>query len=121
MTPTTLISLLEKIYRLLLFLYPPEYRRQYGDSMMQVFRDVCRDRYYQRGISGIVLWWFATVLDLALTAIEERFMMFKTIWARLAKFILSLDGKCATLTGNNQLQQINTGFQAPAISPRIIG
>jgi hypothetical protein len=71
MTRTSLISLSERVYRVLLLLYPAEYRREYGALMAQVFRDVCRDANRQRGAMGIVLWWCTTLLDLTLTALEQ--------------------------------------------------
>jgi hypothetical protein len=72
MTQTSLISLSQRVYRTLLILYPVEYRREYGALMAQVFRDMCRDTYRARGTTGIVLWWCTTLLDLALTAFEQR-------------------------------------------------
>ncbi len=72
--PQTLpwIEASEKVYRALLILYPVDFRREYGSSMAQVFRDVCRHKYQQQGRTGVVLWWCRTLLDLTFTVIEQR-------------------------------------------------
>ena len=41
-TPTMLTTS-ERVYQLLLWLYPSDYRREYGADMMQLFRDLRRD------------------------------------------------------------------------------
>lgn len=58
-----------RIYGLLLFAYPPEFRRRFGDEMLQVFRDCCRDEARMRTLAGF---WLRTLLDLILTAAKER-------------------------------------------------
>jgi hypothetical protein len=67
-----LIALSERLYRALLILYPGEYRREYGDLMVQVFRDMSRDKYRGQGRVGLALWWCAALLDLSRTVIEQR-------------------------------------------------
>ena len=56
------------VYALMLYAYPRDFRRQYGKSMQQVFRDRCRE---QRGKS-----WFAfgllTAADWIASVIRER-------------------------------------------------
>ena len=56
------------VYALMLYAYPRDFRRQYGKSMQQVFRDRCRE---QRGKS-----WFAfgllTAADWITSVIRER-------------------------------------------------
>ena len=44
----------ERIYRFLLVVYPREYRREYGELMVQLFRD--RMRRDGDGIRGLVVW-----------------------------------------------------------------
>jgi hypothetical protein len=53
------------VYRLLLLLYPPSHRRQYGPLMRQLFRDLCRDAFAQNGTFGLARLWLRTLPDLA--------------------------------------------------------
>lgn len=58
-----------RLYDLLLFAYPAEFRREFGNEMQQVFRDCYRDEVRARSLPGF---WLRILLDLALTAIKER-------------------------------------------------
>jgi hypothetical protein len=62
----------ERLYRVLLFAYPPAYRREYGRLMAQAYRDLCRDMVRQKGIAGLVALWFRVLADLATSAIAEH-------------------------------------------------
>jgi hypothetical protein len=66
------IRLSARMYTALLILYPAPYRKAYGNHMAQVFEDVARDCYGRQGIPGMVYWWGSTMLDLIVTAIEQR-------------------------------------------------
>ena len=66
------LSVSIQAYRLLLIVYPPQFRGEYGPSMAQVFRDACRDAYRQRQTAGLAWLWLATLADLIVTAAEER-------------------------------------------------
>jgi hypothetical protein len=68
-SPISLITLAERVYRILLALYPTEFRQAYGAAMVQVFRDVSRE---QEGLRGLVYWWGATLFDLVRTALQQR-------------------------------------------------
>lgn len=52
----------ERIYRLLLHLYPSQFRQSYGDEAFQLFRDRLRD---ERGFLRRSRLWFELVIDLA--------------------------------------------------------
>src|SRR5438034_1103981 len=58
--------------KLLLVAYPRRFRREYGGSMAQVFRDCCRAAERQQGARGVVWLWLATLRDLVRTAFVER-------------------------------------------------
>lgn len=58
-----------RLYGWLLFAYPPQFRRKFGDQMQQTFRDCCRDEAKRRTLSRF---WLRTLVDLALTAARER-------------------------------------------------
>lgn len=58
-----------RVYGLLLFAYPAEFRRKFGDQMLQVFRDC----YRAEARSGSVpSFWLRTLVDLVFTAAKER-------------------------------------------------
>jgi hypothetical protein len=51
-----------RVYALLLLLYPASFRREYGDSMLQLFED---QRRAARGSGGYAMLWWKTLRDLA--------------------------------------------------------
>jgi hypothetical protein len=62
----------ERLYRSLLLAYPPTYRREYGHLMAQVYRDLCRGTYRQKGMVGIVALWFRVLADLATSSVVQH-------------------------------------------------
>ncbi len=109
MTNPPLISLSERAYGTLLRLYPAGFRREYGTQMAQVFGDVCRQTYRTRGMFGIALWWYATLLDLTLTAIEQwrkapLDLMLRALIIQLTGLALILGGVCGAIAAFSQLQ-----------------
>ena len=61
--PKTL-AISDRIYTLLLLVYPAPFRREYKEPMAQLFRDECRDAFRQSGITGILGLWLRTFIDL---------------------------------------------------------
>jgi hypothetical protein len=59
----------ETVYRTLLFVYPVEHRRAYGDAMVQLFRDRMRR---DGGGFGTLMVWTRVGFDLAASAFKER-------------------------------------------------
>ena len=47
------------LYKKLLALYPRGFKERLGESMVQTFNDLCKERQTQGGRSGFVLWMFA--------------------------------------------------------------
>lgn len=68
------VSLSSRLYRLLLAVYPTEFRQQYGREMQQVFRDLCCAEWGRRGLSGLVQLWLRTLVDLVRTGSGEQVM-----------------------------------------------
>ena len=60
-----------RLYRALLWLYPPSLRRAHGDEMLQLFRDTLRDEIARRGPPGALRVWSATVADLVTSLPRE--------------------------------------------------
>lgn len=63
------LNISTRLYRWLLFAYPPHFRRRFGDEMLQTFRDCCRVEAARRRLTA---YWSRTVLDLVVTAARER-------------------------------------------------
>jgi hypothetical protein len=62
----------QRVYRLLLLIYPLEFRREYGPHMAQLFRDCCRAADTRDGRPGLWRLWLRTLLDLVQTAPKEH-------------------------------------------------
>ena len=75
--PTDLLLAAERLYSILLFVYPPAHRREYGPLMVQAFRDLCRDAYRREGLPGLVRLWCHTLTDTAMTAAAEHIHVLK--------------------------------------------
>lgn len=67
----------ERLYSLLLYLYPTSYRRAYGPWMAQLFRDLLRDASRTDPAFGVVRVWLRTLLDLAWTVGREQLAQIK--------------------------------------------
>ena len=59
----------ERLYRALLLVYPREHRREYGELMVQLFRD--RMRYEGGGLRDLIVW-TQMIPDLAVSAFDEH-------------------------------------------------
>ncbi len=67
-----IIILSVRLYRMLLKLYPANFRSEYGDEMLCVFRDSCRERYRTSGRKGVIRLWLPLLADLLANALAER-------------------------------------------------
>ena len=77
----------ERLYRALLWIYPKEHRREYGELMVQLFRD--RMRHDAGGFRWLVVW-TQMISDLAVSAFEEhkrREDMRKRMWIVAASLV----------------------------------
>jgi hypothetical protein len=90
-----------RLYQALLTLYPSEFRRTYGDPMLQVFRDGSLRAHRLNGSSGLLSWWSRTMLDTVKTALEERTQrgvdMSKEKFIKLSGWALMLGGLAVML------------------------
>jgi hypothetical protein len=62
----------ERVYGVLIRLYPEEVRRRYSEEMVGYFRDLCREEWHSRGAKGMVLLWARTLPDLVFSVLKER-------------------------------------------------
>src|SRR5262245_7812763 len=60
-----------RCYRLLLRIYPREFRNEFGAQLDQSFRDISRDES-RRGLWGLAMLWMRVLPDLAYSAIASR-------------------------------------------------
>src|SRR5689334_23043295 len=61
-----------RIYRLLLAAYPADFRHEYGQSMLQVFRDSYRDASVRQGKLATINFWLAILRDLIVSASRQH-------------------------------------------------
>jgi hypothetical protein len=75
------------LYRLLLFAYPSEFRREYAQAMIQIFRDCCLRDTRRAGLYGLLGLWLRTTLDYLVTVIGEHLqkgtLMSKSLLSKL--------------------------------------
>src|SRR5262245_45690904 len=66
-----MMTLSQRLFHLLLFAYPREFRHEYGSQMTQLFRDCYR---HQTNESSTGLWvlWLGTISDLLVSAPREH-------------------------------------------------
>ncbi|GCE11442.1 PP2C family protein-serine/threonine phosphatase [Tengunoibacter tsumagoiensis] len=67
----------ERLYAVLLAIYPPDFRRDYQQEMLQTFRDCCRDALSQGGLQQILSLWGITFFDLCRSASIEHMIQLK--------------------------------------------
>lgn len=86
------VSLSVRVYRGLLRTYPRKFRLEYGEAMIQVFRDLC----LQPGKTGLASVWGRALLDFAVTLVSEHMnrgvVMTKTKWIQLSGWGLAASG-----------------------------
>jgi hypothetical protein len=74
----------ERVYRGLLKLYPSEFRRRFGDDMVQLFDDELRDAHTGSAAGGTTGAWLRVLGDVAMTASTEHLRRNRTVAHSLA-------------------------------------
>lgn len=83
-----LLTVSSWLYRLLLRLYPRDFRRRFAVEMAQVFRGVCDATYRQSGRGGVLRLWLPAFFDgVAAASYQWRLRLFK---GRMEPMSLSL-------------------------------
>ena len=72
LSPAKLLALSNRVYCLLLYLYPVSFRREYGTHMAQLFRDDMRGTLRDDGRLAVVGLWLLAFFDLLKTAVAEH-------------------------------------------------
>ncbi len=67
------LTLSERLYCLLLWLYPPKFRRIYRREMLLLFRDCYREARQKAGIREIIRFWCFILYELIITASVEHY------------------------------------------------
>src|SRR6185369_7904385 len=62
----------QRLFQMVLFAYPRQFRHEYGTQMEQFFRDCYRVEKMTRGVVGVGGLWFHTLLDLVQAAPREH-------------------------------------------------
>jgi hypothetical protein len=66
------VRLSVRLYQALVFAYPAEFRCEYGESMVQAFRDSCRRANREGGAWSLLALWGRTTIDYFITVLEEN-------------------------------------------------
>jgi phosphatidylglycerophosphate synthase len=70
------MSFSQRLFHLMLFAYPREFRQEYGSHMTQLFQD-CRREQHHQGLRGAWSLWLLTLGDLLTSAPREHLERFR--------------------------------------------
>jgi hypothetical protein len=102
------LQVAERLYGVLLHLYPQKFRAAYARQMRLTFRDACRVAYRLNGVSGLLALWLPTLLDLFKTAFEERARQGEITVSKAR--LISLSGPLTILVGSIWLVEFIGSF-----------
>jgi hypothetical protein len=114
--PTADLSRHERTYRALLVVYPRSFRQEYGEDMVQAFRDLLL--YSSATDGGTARSWLRTVRDLVTSATNER----RSGWSRRPPIVLVVALLLILLLGAQSTESLLVigGFLALIAAP-IVG
>ncbi|HXW05061.1 MAG TPA: ABC transporter permease [Vicinamibacterales bacterium] len=72
MSVDRLLSISQRWFRLLLGLYPPDFRDDMGEALVEAYRDRAREAFARRGIRGLALLWVRALVDALRNGPGER-------------------------------------------------
>jgi hypothetical protein len=75
-----------RVYRGLLWVYPPGFFREYRDAMVQFFCDSARDSLREAGIFGLCLVWVQLIPDLFVSCVQQHLRERQTVMSRAVLF-----------------------------------
>jgi hypothetical protein len=69
------VSASVRLYGWLILLYPVSFRLEYGEEMIQLFRDLCWDEMKQgRGLLGLLKLWSRILAELQVTTKQQHLL-----------------------------------------------
>jgi hypothetical protein len=74
-----IVATSDRIYRLILNVYPRAFRDEYGEEMAQAMRDQVRDVWAERRVVGVTAVWLKVLLDTAGSASTEHLKRGRTV------------------------------------------
>lgn len=82
-----IIALSLHMYRWLLSIGPADYRAEYEEATIQVFRQCCRDAYRQRGAKGVLFLWPSMFSEAIVGMISESFSALRHAYERVGQML----------------------------------
>ena len=67
-----LISISGRVYKALMYIFPTDFRREYGPLIAQAFSDISRDAFIDGNFNEIIYLWVRSMSDLVGSAIAEH-------------------------------------------------
>jgi predicted permease len=107
-------TVVDRAYRTILFMFPAEFRREFGDDMAQMFRDRCREA--RREPLGLVRTWLQAFVDALAHGTRERKRALEAAWCK-ARENLSYRRKKRGPSMNSLSQDIRYAFRTLWKSP----
>ncbi len=109
-----------RLYCLLLYGYPAQFRRMYAREMARTFRDSYRDAVQQHGRSGVLGLWSIVLYDLGVSLFIEHLSTFKA-WLKQLLAIEERHGKTfMSLTNIVFAQRTDTGLKRQSNEDSVI-
>lgn len=68
---TLMMAMSHRIYRGLVCLYPPAFRRRFGRRMARMFREYSQEVLQEQGVRGLPSLWLQTMVDLVVNLVLE--------------------------------------------------
>lgn len=109
-----------RLYCLLLYGYPAQFRRMYACEMARTFRDSYRDAVWQDGRSGVLRLWSIVLYDLSVSLFIEHLSTFKA-WLKQLLAIEERHGKTyMSVTNIVFAQRTDIGLQRQSNEDSVI-
>jgi len=109
-----------RLYRLLLYGYPAQFRHKYAREMARTFRDSYRDALRQDGRSGVLRLWSIVLYDLSVSLFIEHLSTFKE-WLKQLLAIEERHGKTyMSITNIVFAQRTDTGLKRQSNEDSVI-
>jgi len=100
-----------RMYGVLLWLYPPAFRREFGPEMRRDFDEACRDRWAAAGWRGLPGLWVSTGVDLMASLGRQ---WWRTGWQPMAFVFTAVAVIAAASLADSAAQAVRAPYQAAA-------